>query len=138
MIKRDLFKVSIVSYIFFPSFGKFVDTTPIKIFPFCRETFIEPFFYIFVRTKVQVRDPSMQTSGNRKEPSLVSKPHGVELPSWVHVPNWFCRMWWSIVMEKNDLVLPLLVFWSFFKQRTVQIDQLLLIAFGINHFARLQ
>jgi len=35
-------------------------------------------------------------------------------------------------MEKNDLVLPLLVFWSFFKQQTVQIDQLLLIAFGIN------
>jgi len=29
----------------------------------------------------QVRDPSMQTSGNRKEPSLVSKPHGIELPS---------------------------------------------------------
>ena len=29
----------------------------------------------------QVRDPSLQTSGNRKEPSLVNKPHGVELPS---------------------------------------------------------
>jgi len=41
-------------------------------------------------------------------------------------------------MEKNDLVLPLLVFWSFFKQRTVQIDQLLLIAFDINRFTRLQ
>ena len=27
----------------------------------------------------QVRDPTMQTSGNRKEPSLVSKSHGVEL-----------------------------------------------------------
>jgi len=38
-------------------------------------------------------------------------------------------------MEKNDFVLPLLVFWSFFKQRTVQIDQLLLIASGINRFA---
>jgi len=40
-------------------------------------------------------------------------------------------------MKKNDIVLPLLVFWSFFKQRMFQIDQLL-IAFGINRFARLQ
>jgi len=82
MIKRDLFKVcSIASYTFFPSFGQFMDTTPIKIFPFCRKPF-EPFFHIFVRTKaLQVRDPLMQTSGNRKEPSLVSKPHGVELLS---------------------------------------------------------
>jgi len=52
MIKRDLFKVcSIASYTFFSSFEQFVDTTPVKIFPFCREPFIEPFFHIFVRTK---------------------------------------------------------------------------------------
>ena len=31
----------------------------------------------------QVRDSSMQTRGIRKEPSLVSKSHGVELPSGV-------------------------------------------------------
>ena len=50
-IKRDLFKVcSIASYIFFPSFGQFVDTTPVKIFSFC-ESFIEPFFHIFVRKR---------------------------------------------------------------------------------------
>ena len=138
MIKRNLFKVcSIASYTFFPSFGQFVDTTPVKIFPFC-EPFIEPFFHIFVRTKallsVHVRDPSMQTSSNRKEPSVVSKPHGIELPSWV-LPT--CpELVLPYVMEhchgENDLVLPLLVFWSFFKQRTVQIDQLLLIAFRIS------
>jgi len=84
MIKRDLFKVySIASYTFFPPFGQFVDITPVKIFPFCRESFIEPFFHIFVRTSAaqQVRDLSMQTSDNQKEPSLVNKPHGVELPS---------------------------------------------------------
>jgi len=52
MIKRDLFKVCfIASYIFFPSFGQFVDITPVKIFPFCRELFIEPFFHIFIWTK---------------------------------------------------------------------------------------
>ena len=52
MIKRDLFKVcSIANYTFFPSFGQFVDTTPVKIFSFCREPFIEPFFHIFVRIK---------------------------------------------------------------------------------------
>jgi len=85
MIKRDLFKVcSIASYTFFPSFGQFVNTTPVKIFSFCREPFIEPFFHIFIRTQSaaqQVRDSSMQTNGNWKELSLVSKPHGVELPS---------------------------------------------------------
>jgi len=131
MIKRDLFKVcSIASYTFFPSFGQFVNTTSVKIFPFCREHSSSYFFtssYEPKRTK-RCSASVMQTSGNRKKPSLVSKPHGVELSSWMlpRVPNWFCRMWWSIVMEKNDLVLPLLVFWSFFKQRTVQIDQLLL------------
>ena len=52
MIKKALFKVySIASYTFFPSFGQLVDTTPVKIFHFCREPFIEPFFHIFVRTK---------------------------------------------------------------------------------------
>jgi len=68
MIKRDLFKVCfIASYTFFPSFGQFVNTTPVKIFPFCREPFIEPFFS-HLRTNQsaaqQVRDPSMQTSAN--------------------------------------------------------------------------
>ena len=29
----------------------------------------------------QMRDPSMQTSDNRKEPNLVSKPYGLELLS---------------------------------------------------------
>ena len=29
----------------------------------------------------QVRDPSMQTSGNRKEPNLASKPHGSDFPA---------------------------------------------------------
>ena len=84
MIKRDLFKVcSIASYTFFPSFGQFVDTTPVKIFPFCREPFIEPFFHLRMNQSAaqQVREPWMQTSGNRKELSLVNKPHGVELPS---------------------------------------------------------
>ena len=81
MIKRDLFKVCfIASYTFFPSFGQFVDTMPVKIFPFCREPFIEPFFHILNQTHTnqsaiqQVRDLSMQTNSNRKEPSLVSKP----------------------------------------------------------------
>ena len=33
------------------------------------------------RATQQVHDPSTQTTSNRKEPSLVSKQHGVELPS---------------------------------------------------------
>ena len=45
MIKRNLFKVcSIASYTFFPSFEQFVDTTPVKIFPFCREHSSSHFF----------------------------------------------------------------------------------------------
>ena len=48
IIKSDLFKVcSIFCYTFFPSFGQFVNTTKVKIFPFCREAI----FYVFVRTK---------------------------------------------------------------------------------------
>ena len=86
MIKRDLFKVySIASYTFFPSFGQFVNTTPVKIFPFCREPFIEPFFHIFVRTKALlskcVTHRCKQVVIGRSQ--VVSKPHGVELPSWV-------------------------------------------------------
>ena len=85
IIKRDLFKVySIASYTFFPSFGQFVDTTPVKIFPFCREHSSSHFFTSSYQSAAQqVRDPSMQTSGNRKEPSLVNKPHGAELSSWI-------------------------------------------------------
>ena len=68
----------------FPSSGQFVNTTPVKIFHFYYEPFFGSFFS-HLRTNQsaaqQVRDPSMQTSGNRKEPSLVSKPHEVELPS---------------------------------------------------------
>ena len=120
----------------FPSFERFVNTTPVKIFLFCCEA-------IFSRLRTnqraaqQVRDPAMQTSGNRKEPSLVSKQHKRELPSWM-LPT--CRepvlpcvmngMWW------DDFVLHLSVFCPFFKQWTVQIDQLLLVTFSINRFPR--
>jgi len=85
MIKRDLFKVySIASYTFFSSFEQFVDTTPVKIFPFCREPFIDPFFRLRTnQSSVQQSVWPIETSGNQKEPSLVSKPHGVEFPSWV-------------------------------------------------------
>ena len=113
MIKRDLYKIcSIVSYTFFPSFGQFMDTALVKIFPFCHEAFIEPFFHIFIRTKRYSASawPIDANSDNRKEPSLVSKPHGVELPSWVlptcpelvlpyvmehcHGEKWSCCLFW--------------------------------------------
>ena len=41
---------------------------------------------------------------NRKEPSLVRNPHGIELtshPSVSNVPYGFCRMWRSIFMKKT-------------------------------------
>ena len=118
MIKRDLFKVcSIASYTFFPYFGwEFVDISPVKIFPFCREPFIEPFFHIFVRTKALlskcVTYRCKQVVIERSQVWWVSRM-GKNFPAecFQRVSNWF--MWWSIVMEKNDLVLPLLVFWSF-------------------------
>ena len=51
-------------------------TTPVKIFPFCRE----PCIFSHLRTNQsaaqQVRDPSMQISGNRKEPSLMKTAWG--------------------------------------------------------------
>ena len=125
IIKRDLFKVcSIVSYTFFPSFGQFVDTAPVKIFPFCRKPFIEPFFHIFVRTKALfskcVIHRCKQVVIGRSQVWWISRMGWNFLAEcFQRVPNWFCRMWWSIVMEKNDFVLPLLVFWSFFKQQTI-------------------
>ena len=116
--KGALFKVcSISCYTFSLSLKQFVNSMPVKIIPFCCEPFVESFFHIFVRIKALLGKcvkSSMQTNGNRKEPSLVSKPHGVEPPSWVF-PT--CRepvlpdviMWWNIVKKKNDLVLPLSV-----------------------------
>jgi len=80
MIKRDLFKIcSIASYTFFPSFGQFVDTTPVKIFPFCQE----PFIFSHLRKKVLlskcVTHRCKQVVIGRSQ--IWSKPHGVDLPS---------------------------------------------------------
>ena len=83
---------SIACYKFF---AYFMNTTLVKIFPFCCEPFIEPFFQIFVRIKdavQRVRVSPTQTSGNWKESSLVSKPQGVKLPSLQGVANQFCCM----------------------------------------------
>ena len=82
----------------------------------------------------QVGDPSIQTSGNRKEPSLVSKLHGIKLPNRV-LPK--CREpVLPYVVKKNDFVLSLSLFWFFYKQATVQIGQLLLATFSINRFPK--
>ena len=35
----------------FPHSGKFMNTTPVKIFPFCSEPFIEQFFDLLLQTK---------------------------------------------------------------------------------------
>ena len=87
LTKSGLFKVcSVACYTFSPIFRAICEYHVSKIFFFCCEPFIEPFFHIFVRIKAllsKVRNPLMQTSGNRKELSPVSKPHEVELPSWV-------------------------------------------------------
>ena len=89
----------------FPIFRAICEYHAGKIFPFSCESFIESFFHIFIRTKALLSKCvklSMQTSGNLKEASLVSKLNGVELPSWVHfrrIENRFCcRAWWSSVM----------------------------------------
>ena len=89
--------------------NKFMITTP-----FCCDPFIKSFFHIFVRTNQsaaqQVRDPSMQTSANWKEPSLVSKSHRVEPPSWV-LPT--CREpVWPYVMENREEMLLCVAYFS--------------------------
>ena len=48
----------------------------------------------------------MQTSSNRKEPSLVNKPNGVELPTQLPYVLGYCP-------EENYFVFLLLVFWPF-------------------------
>ena len=73
MIKSVSFEVfSIACYIFFPSFAKFVNIP---------RPFVATHSHLRMNRSAaqQVRDPSTQTSGNRKEPSLVSKSRGIEL-----------------------------------------------------------
>ena len=84
----------------------------------------------------QVRDPLIQISGNRKEPSLVSKPYGIELSSRVLPRYRELVLSYVTSMPKNGFVLPFLVFRPCFNQGTVQIRQLLLILFCINRFSR--
>ena len=69
---------SIPCHTFLPSFGQFVNTTPKKSSPFLRTIHRAIFSHFRTNQSAaqQVRDSSMQTSGNRKVPS-----HGVELPS---------------------------------------------------------
>lgn len=64
---------------------KFVDTTPVEIFHFCHVPFIGPAFtYSNERKRCSATaDLSIQTSDNRKKPSLVAKPHELALPSLV-------------------------------------------------------
>ena len=86
----------------------------------------------------QVRDPSMQTSDNLKDPSLVGKLRGVQFPS-------------SILSTCREPILPYVVeryheekrlcavslgILVFSQARTVQIGQLLLVTFSINHLLR--
>ena len=114
-----------------------MNTTSVKIFPFCCEPFIDPFFHIFARTKALLSKcvkSSMRTSGNGKETNRVSKPHGVEFPSRV-LPT-YSELVLLYVMKKHHFVLPLSIFWPFLKQKTVQIDQLLLVTFSIKSFSR--
>ena len=89
--KSAPFKVhSIACYTIFPSFGRFVNTTPVKISPFCCEPFVESFFHIFVR----IEAPLSKYVNHRCKQVVIgrsqvwSKLPGMELPSWV-VPT--CR-----------------------------------------------
>ena len=121
MIKSNLFKVcSIAFYTFSPSFEQFVNTTSIKSSFFLQTIHRAIFSHLrtYQTATLQVCDPSMQTNGNRKEPSPLSKSHGVELPSWV-VPT--CREPFLPYVighfhEENVFVLPLSACQPCFKQ----------------------
>ena len=83
----------------FPSFEQFVNTTPVKIFPFLLQTVHRTIFShlrIIQNAGQQTSHSSIHTSGNQKVPCLVRKMHGIELPSWVR-PT--CR----------ELVLPYII-----------------------------
>ena len=80
------FVIPVGNVIYVAEWSIIVNITPVQIFTFCCEPFIELFFS-HLRTNQsaarQVRDPSTRTNANRKDPSLVSKSHEVELPNWV-------------------------------------------------------
>ena len=91
----------------------------------------------------QVCEPSMHTGGSRKGPSLMSKPHGVQLSS--RDASNVSRTDFAIrdgeLLQKKWLYVPSFSsasIWSFLKQGTVQIGKLLLVTFSINHFPRFQ
>ena len=79
MIKSALFKVcSIPCYTFFHFFFGIYEYHANKNLPLLPRTIHRAIFISSYKLKHRsaVRDPSMQTSGNWKEPSLISKPHG--------------------------------------------------------------
>ena len=47
------------------------------------------------------------------------------------VVNRFCRMWWSIIMNENDFVLPLLIFWTIGSQDLYSFQDILSYEFWI-------
>ena len=139
----NFFKVStIVCCTFSPCFGQFVNTTSLLLWTIHQATFSHLRMNLSIAQ--QVRDPSMQTNDNRKETSLVSKPHEVELPSWV-LPTYRAPVSiLSYMMENCNeetwlyvVSFGLVSFWPFFKQGTIQIGQMLLVTFSIKHFLRL-
>ena len=74
---------SIDYYTFLPSFGQFMNIMPVKIIHANHSSSLFLYLCTNQSTAQQMRDQLMQTSSNQKESSLVSKPHGVEFPSWV-------------------------------------------------------
>ena len=93
-----------------------------KNLPLLPPTIHQAIFFIYryeVNRCSAIHDPLMQTSGNRKEPILMSKPYGVELPSWMFP---MCRKpvllyVMNIVMKKNIIVLPLSVYCPFLSNK---------------------
>ena len=129
---------SIVRYTFSPSFWQFVNTTLLNVFLFYCERLFEPFFHIFVRTDALlskwVTHRCKQVVIGSSQVRWVSSITGNFPAKCFQNANRFGRTWWSIIIQKNDFVLPLSVFWPFFEQRTVQIGQLLIVKLGINRF----
>ena len=84
----------------------------------------------------QVSDASIQTSGNQREPSPVSKPHGLELfpvACFQRVVHRFLLNVMEHCHEKKMTSFCLFRYSdSFFKQGTVQIDRLLLVTFVLT------
>ena len=128
--------IKICSIAFFSHFGEFVNTTPVEIVPFYCESFIEPFFHIFVGTEALVSKcvthRCKQTEGVKSgEWAVWRRTSQLSASDMSRTGFAVC----DVALSWRKMTLYCLFRYSgLYFMGTVQIDQLLLVTFSIHRF----